>query len=85
MSAGQELVGSHHDEAHGVLHRRADPFGRSSGRDSEEAVVRGDVELVVGRIDAETVDVGQGLLGFGDAALRVRASAEEHRHDDGEP
>jgi hypothetical protein len=58
MTAAEEVPGSDDGEAHGVLPTVSDPF-RCPVDDAEDAVVGGDVKGVVGRVDAESVDVSE--------------------------
>ena len=67
MAAAQEVARSDHGEGHGVLIPVRDPRGLVVVLDLEEPEVGGDVEGVVGGIDAEPVDVADlGVVSGGD-------------------
>ncbi|UMG92193.1 hypothetical protein [Nocardioides sp. TF02-7] len=89
VAATQEVARSHHGEGHGVLIPVGDPGGLFVVRDVEESEVGGDVEGVVGGIDAEPVDVadlcgvGGGDLGRGFVAAPGRQKGRGEREGRG--
>ena len=59
VPAPEEVARTHDRERHRVLVAVGNPAGLSIALDAEEPKVGGDVEAVVGRVDAETMDVAE--------------------------
>ncbi len=78
MPAGEEHVGTGHGETHEVVACRTDQVCGAL-LDAEQAVVGGDVDRVVGRVDAEPVHVAD--LPALPAVLGGRTAPAGHQQD----
>jgi hypothetical protein len=74
VAGAEEAVRADDREAHRVLVAAADPLRFPLVRlDPVEARVSGDEESIVGRIDAQAMDVDRARVGGGDARERLLA------------